>query len=326
LITVWVTPENQLAEIGFSRLFCFNAGFFGTLKSPLIQARPRGSNSVHKSAETEVTFKSKDLNCSGLFYLPEGATSKTKWPAIVVAHGMGSTKEMCLPQFAERFVNAGFAVLLFDYRFLGASEGTPRGQIFPAEQQEDYRNAITWMQLRPEIDSDRIGVWGTSYSSAHVLHVAAYDRRVKCVVAQVPVVSGYQTILRINSAIDFDAIQKLLASDRIHRYQSQKITYLPYYAADGQPQVLPNSGDYFERAKGDSNGRFENRITLEAIEQFVYFEPTVNIDAISPTPLRMIVAKKDLLTPPDLALAAYILTPMKEKVSKLLHPLHVIGS
>jgi SMP-30/Gluconolactonase/LRE-like region len=54
LITVWVTPENQLAEIGFSRLFCFNAGFFGTLKSPLIQARPRGSNSVHKSAYTFV--------------------------------------------------------------------------------------------------------------------------------------------------------------------------------------------------------------------------------------------------------------------------------
>jgi fermentation-respiration switch protein FrsA (DUF1100 family) len=253
----------------------------------------------------EVTFKSKDLICSGLFYLPEGATPTKKWPAIVMAHGMGSTKEMCLPQFAERFVDAGFAVLLFDYRFLGASEGTPRGQIFPAEQQEDYRNAITWMQLRPEIDSDRIGVWGTSYSSAHVLHVAAYERRIKCVVAQVPVVSGYQTIRRINSAIDFDSIQRLLANDRIHRYETGEIAYLPYYASDDQPHVLPNSGDYFERAKGDSDGRFENRITLESIEHFVYFEPTVNIDAISPTPLRMIVADRDLLAAPDLALAAY---------------------
>lgn len=222
-----------------------------------------------------------------------------------MAHGMGSTKEMCLPQFAERFVDAGFAVLLFDYRFLGASEGTPRGQIFHAEQQEDYRNAITWMQLRPEIDSERIGAWGTSYSSAHVLHVAAYDRRIKCVVAQVPVVSGYQTIRRINSSIDFDAIQELLANDRIRRYQGGDTAYLPYYASDGQPHVLPNSRGYFERAKGDSNDRFENRITLESVEQFVYFEPTVNIDAISPTPLRMIVADKDLLAPPDLALAAY---------------------
>jgi uncharacterized protein len=253
----------------------------------------------------EITFRSKDLNCSALFYLPDRAPSTKKWPAIVMAHGMGSTKEMCLPQFAERFVDAGFAVLLFDYRFLGASEGRPRGQIFPAEQQEDYRNAITWMQLRPEIDGERIGVWGTSYSSAHVLHVAAYDRRIKCVVAQVPLVSGYQTIRRINSAIDFDAIQRLLANDRIRRYQSGEIAYLPYYASDGQPQILPNSRDYFERAKGYSDGRFENRITLESIEQFVYFEPTVNIDVISPTPLRMMVADKDLLTPPDLALAAY---------------------
>jgi uncharacterized protein len=57
-----------------------------------------------------------------------------------MAHGTGSTKEMRLPQFADRFVDAGFAVLLCDYRLLGASEGTPPGRIFPAEKQED----INW--------------------------------------------------------------------------------------------------------------------------------------------------------------------------------------
>ena len=84
----------------------------------------------------KVVFKSKGLNCSGLFYLPDNysATEDVKLPAIAMAHGMGTTKEMGLPQYAERFADAGFAVLLFDFRNLGESEGTPRGQIFASRR------------------------------------------------------------------------------------------------------------------------------------------------------------------------------------------------
>jgi hypothetical protein len=116
--------------------------------------------------QQKVVFKSKGLNCSGLFYRPDSysATDDVKLPAIAMAHGMGTTKEMGLPQFAERFADAGFAVLLFDFRNLGESEGTPRGQIFAEDQQEDYRNAITWLQLQPQIDPERIGVWGFSFA------------------------------------------------------------------------------------------------------------------------------------------------------------------
>ena len=78
--------------------------------------------------QQKVVFKSKGLNCSGLFYRPDNysATDDVKLPAIAMAHGMGTTKEVGLPQFAERFADAGFAVLLFDFRNLGESEGTPR--------------------------------------------------------------------------------------------------------------------------------------------------------------------------------------------------------
>jgi len=143
--------------------------------------------------QQKIIFKSKGLNCSGLFYLPDNysATDDVKLPAIAMAHGMGTTKEVGLPQFAERFADAGFAVLIFDFRNLGESEGTPRGQIFAEDQQEDYRNAITWLQLQSQIDPERIGVWGFSFSGGHVLQVAAFDRRIKCVVAQVPAVSGF---------------------------------------------------------------------------------------------------------------------------------------
>jgi hypothetical protein len=113
--------------------------------------------------QRRTSFESKGLKCSVTFYTPDRITSGDQCPAIVMAHGIGLTKEMGLPQFAERFVQAGFVVSLFDFRYLGASEGEPRGQVLPAEQQEDYRNAITWTQLQSEVDPERIGLWGFSY-------------------------------------------------------------------------------------------------------------------------------------------------------------------
>ena len=61
----------------------------------------------------------------------------------------------------------------------------------------------------------------------------------------------------------------------------------------------------FGAKQGASEGGFENRITFESLERLSYFEPAVRIDAIAPTPLRMVLAKKDFLIPTDIALAAY---------------------
>jgi len=260
--------------------------------------------------QQKIVFKSKGLNCSGLFYLPNNysATDDVKLPAIAMAHGMGTTKEVGLPQFAERFADAGFAVLIFDFRNLGESEGTPRGQIFAEDQQEDYRNAITWLQLQPQIDPERIGVWGFSFSGGHVLQVAAFDRRIKCVVAQVPVVSGFLVAQRSNTPSDLYGVGMMLSQDRIRRYETNEVNYLPFVAPTGQPCFFPSSEEareFFEAAQVASEGRFENRITFESLERLSYFEPAVRIDAISPTPLRMILAKKDFLVPTDIALAAY---------------------
>ena len=81
--------------------------------------------------QQKIIFKSKGLNCSGVFYLPDNypATNDMKLPAIAMAHGMGIPKEAGLPQFAERFADAGFAVLIFDFRNLGESEGTDRKSV-----------------------------------------------------------------------------------------------------------------------------------------------------------------------------------------------------
>ena len=99
---------------------------------------------------------------------------------------------MYLDKYAEAFAKAGFASVVYDNRNLGASDGMPRQEIDPWLQIRDYSDAITFAQCLRETDAERIGVWGSSCSGGHALVVAAIDRRVKCVVSQLPSISGSQ--------------------------------------------------------------------------------------------------------------------------------------
>ena len=83
-----------------------------------------------------ITFTSKGLRCSGWLYVPDDLKSGQKAAAIVMNNGLTGVKEAILPDYAERFVAAGFVTLVFDYRFFGDSEGEPRSQVFPLEMAE----------------------------------------------------------------------------------------------------------------------------------------------------------------------------------------------
>ena len=92
--------------------------------------------------------------------------------------------------------------------------GAARQHIVPLEQQEDYRSAISYLEQREEIDSDRIGIWGISYSGGHVLIVGATDPRVKCIVSTVPVVNGYETMRRDHGELRFADLLERITDDR----------------------------------------------------------------------------------------------------------------
>lgn len=252
-----------------------------------------------------VEFMSDGTRCRGWLYVPEGASAKPG-PGIVMAHGFSGVKEMDLPPFAERFAAAGLVTLLFDYRYFGESEGEPRGQLFPQHQLEDYRNAITFLSLQPEVDPTRIGIWGTSFSGGHVLHLGAFDRRVRAVVSQVPAVSAYANVQRIHHPEQLAWLQDMVAQVRVERYRTGKITRIPVVAPPGEPCILPGKNEYerlMRQAKEAPTWR--NELTAESFERILEYVPAAGIRWISPTPLLVIVAGLDLLTPPDLTLDAF---------------------
>jgi cephalosporin-C deacetylase-like acetyl esterase len=143
----------------------------------------------------DIEFDAEGVTLRGWLYLPDEASGPV--PTVVMAHGFSAVKEMFLDSFAEAFAAGGLGALVFDNRNFGASDGEPRQEIDPWAQVRDYRHAITWAQARSEVDADRIGVWGSSYSGGHVLVLGAIDKRIKCVVCQVPLVSGVRNIQRL---------------------------------------------------------------------------------------------------------------------------------
>jgi fermentation-respiration switch protein FrsA (DUF1100 family) len=251
-----------------------------------------------------VEFHSCGIVCRGWLYTP--SENAIKCPTIVMAHGMSGTKEIYLDKYAELFSQNGFAVLVFDYRYLGESDGEPRNRMYPEDQVEDYRNAISYVSTLKEVDSKRLGIWGSSFGGGHCLRVAAIDKRVKCVVAQVPFVYGWATATRaLRPDILKETIQNLIKY-REARYQGAPVQYLPITAPKGEPCLIPTQAAYeFFTESGKLSKTWRNQITLESVEKNFEYEPGSTIDRISPIPLRMIVAETDEDTPTDLTLNAF---------------------
>ncbi|SFE54737.1 hypothetical protein SAMN05216574_104144 [Blastococcus tunisiensis] len=256
----------------------------------------------------DVEFRTEDgVTLRGWHYSPDGIDGPA--PLVVMAHGFSAVKEHLLDDFAQHFAAGGLGVLVYDNRNLGASDGSPRGEIDPWQQVRDYRTAITWAGTQPWADPDRIGVWGSSYSGGHALVVAALDRRVKCVVSQVPLVSGLQNARRLIRADAFAGLRAAFDADRAARYAGSEpaMIQVAYEKDPAEMAALPteDTHDFFFGPVQDRAPSWRNEVTLRSVEMFVEYEPGAYIADISPTPLMMVVAAKDHLTVADLTLEYY---------------------
>lgn len=253
----------------------------------------------------DVEFLSEGVTCRGWWTLPDAGAREHRVPVIVMAHGFSAVKEMALDRFAEAFAAAGLASLVFDYRGLGASDGTPRQDLDPHAQITDYRNALSWVRARPEIDPARIGVWGTSYSGANVLMVAALDRRVRAVVAQVPLIDGWETFGRMSGVAVRDALVAALIDERERLYAGGSPQMMPVVAPENGPAALPGdeSWQWFQSHASQAT-TWRNEITLRSLERLLEYSPLRWIDRIAPTPLLVIAAEHDFI-PIDLTREAF---------------------
>ena len=253
--------------------------------------------------ETEaVTFYSAGYKMSGVVFRP-GDTQEGGPPraGIVLCQGFGGFKEGTPPKLAAYLATAGYLVLTFDYRGFGESEG-PRGRLDPFGQVDDIRNGLTYLETRADVDSTRLGLYGTSFGGALVSYAAAMDHRVGCTVATVPVSHGEQWLRSLRRNWEFEEFLDEIAEDRRQRVLTGKSRLVPKY------HVMvpdPRTTEYYEEVVRRDPSLAHADLTLESPELIMRFRPVEVAHLIAPRPLLVIAAERDVLVHPSQATSLY---------------------
>ncbi|EOD9825541.1 alpha/beta hydrolase [Acinetobacter baumannii] len=124
------------------------------------------------------------------FYIPK---TNNKSAVIIMAHGFAGLRQFKLIQYAQRFAQAGYAVILFDYRYWGGSTGKPREMISINSLLEDWKTMIQYASTCKFIDNRRIVLWGTSLSGGYALSLASELKNIQAIMVQIPYVDGAET-------------------------------------------------------------------------------------------------------------------------------------
>lgn len=125
------------------------------------------------------------------FYHPK---TSQKPAVILMAHGLAGLRQFKLMHYARRFAQAGYAVVVFDYRYWGGSTGRPRELVSIEAQLEDWHSMIEHVAQRKSIDATKIILWGTALSGGYVLDLAARQHQhVQAVMTQVPFIDGAES-------------------------------------------------------------------------------------------------------------------------------------
>ena len=194
----------------------------------------------------EVAFLSDGVTCRAWAYEPDAAVQRPL-PCIVMAHGLSGTRNASLEPYAERFAAAGFYVVLFDYRYLGDSDGKPRQLISIPRQLEDWKSAIAFARDLPGVDPERIALWGSSLSGGHVVFVAAHDKRIAAISAQCPMLDGHASARKVRKQVGFANIARLAAAsayDGVRAAFGLSPYYVPLVAPAGELAAMPTADAY----------------------------------------------------------------------------------
>ncbi len=186
-----------------------------------------------QNTRSDVEFSSHGTVCRAWLYTPTAPNGA----AIIMAHGLGGTRDAGLEPFALEFANNGFTVVLFDYRHFGASDGEPRQLLSISRQLQDWRAAVSYTRSLPGVDAARIGLWGTSFSGGHVLTTAANDSSIAAASAQGPMVDGLAASLEMVNYAGVGRLARLAAYGSVDQLRGvlglQPIT-VPLVAAPGE--------------------------------------------------------------------------------------------
>jgi uncharacterized protein len=258
----------------------------------------------------QVTFESEGVTLAGYLYRPAAQPTRPL-PCVVMAHGFSGTMDR-LFRYAERFAQAGMAVLVFDYRNFGASGGQPRQLIDIPGQQADWRAAIDFARHHQGLDPQRLALWGSSLGGAHAITVAAADPALAAVVVQVPWLGdGRSAGRKLRHALRLSSLKLTMAAvrDAIRGRQGREPLLVPVLGEAGTTAMFtdPKARQALV-AKGTEGTLWRNQFAPRMLFSMARYEPAAVIDRVA-MPLLVCVGDRDQDIPVDYAQAVVARAP-----------------
>jgi len=144
-------------------------------------------------------YSSDGFRIYGLLTVPDEAMPANGYPSILFLHGYIppdmyiTTRDYVATQ--DGLARSGFVTFKPDMRGHGRSEGEATGAHFSETYIVDSLNALSAMQIHPQINPQRIGVWGHSNGGLIGLRMAVVTDQVRANVFWAGVVGSYTDML-----------------------------------------------------------------------------------------------------------------------------------
>jgi pimeloyl-ACP methyl ester carboxylesterase len=248
----------------------------------------------------QVEFHSEGCRLGGDLLLPDAAGGP--WPVVVQGPGwMGLKDAKLYAPYHEALTAAGFAVLVFDYRGFGVSEGSATF-LDPAAQVRDIINAVSYATSRDDLDAHRVGVFGSGGTGGgNAVLAGALDRRVKAIVAQVPIADGEDWLKRMRREDEWLAFRERVRADQVVRAQTGAGELV-----DPRAEIMiPTSERRVTTFKSDVDTRVPREVELASAQAIFEYKPIDHVASIAPRASMFICVEGDATTPEDHTYALY---------------------
>lgn len=251
--------------------------------------------------QTDVRFRVDGDAVAAWWFWPETPVADPA-PCIVMAHGLGGTRDAGLVPYARVFAEAGFPVLLFDYRHFGDSEGEPRQLVSVSRQLADWQAAIDFARRQPGIDPERIALWGSSFSGGHVIVAAARDGRVAAVSSQGPMMDGLAAVTNVLHYAGMGGLLKLSGlalRDQARALLGRAPLYAPIVGVPGETAAM-STEDALPGYRSIAPEDWRNELAARLALQLPFYRPVRHAKRL-PCPALIITCSEDSVAPPEAA-------------------------
>ena len=262
----------------------------------------------------DVSFTSEGISLAGTLHLPV-RDAVLPVPGVAVTGPFTGVRDQVAGTYARGLARAGFAALAFDHRGFGDSGGR-RWHEDSQGKVADLRAAVSFLQSRPEIDDDRIGVLGVCLGGGYAVRAASQDPRVRAVAG---VAGGYNSPAWFAAQLGPVAYREALAS-----FLAGYDEYMPAVAPGGGEAAMAGDEPYaYYGTERSRSASWANKVTRGSLHSLMTFDALGAAPLLARTPLLVVHGRADAFCSPDLAAALHEQAPGNREIVWLDSSLHI---